>query len=151
VQGPKLIIIPLDLDEANELVERWHRHSDPVLSHKFSVGVFDVAAANVCGAAIAGRPVARGLDNGWTLEVYRVVTDGTRNACSALYGACRRIGFAMGYRRIVTYTRKDETGASLVGAGWKVVGETKGGSWDCPSRPRVTKHTGQKTLWEAQS
>ena len=148
-KGPRLIICPLDLKEANTLVAKWHRHHKPTVGHKFSVGVFTVDGGYICGAAICGRPVARFLDSGWVLEVYRVVTDGTKNACSSLYGACRRIGFAMGYQRIITYTLSSESGGSLRASGWKCVGERGGGSWNTPSRPRVDKSpTCQKMLWE---
>jgi hypothetical protein len=57
-----LRIIPLNLDEANELVRKWHRHHRPALGHKFSIGIAE--EERVCGAAIVGRPVARRLDNG---------------------------------------------------------------------------------------
>lgn len=144
----KLHIIPLDLSEANELVSRWHRHHKPTIGHKFSIGVA-TEDGEIHGAAIVGRPVARRLDNGWTAEVLRCVTDGTKNACSALYGGCRRVAFAMGYRRLLTYTLKDETGASLVAAGWKEIGSSPGRGWNVPSRPRVQKNTGQKRIWEA--
>jgi hypothetical protein len=109
-------------------------------------------AGEVRGVAIVGRPVSRALDNGLTLEVNRVATDGCPNACSALYGASWRAAKALGYRRLVTYTLEDEGGASLRGAGWRVVAERKGGSWDCPSRPRVDKHPLQgKLRWEPSS
>jgi len=145
----RLTIVPLHLDEANELVSRWHRHHKPTLSHKFSIGVADDSGA-VVGALIAGRPVARRNDNGWTLEVLRVSTDGTANACSALYGAAWRCAKAMGYKRLITYTLPSESGASLRGAGWKLVGSTPGRSWSVKSRPRVDKHPlGQKLIWEA--
>lgn len=145
-----LAIIPLTLPEANELVRRWHRHHQPVVGHKFSVGVAD--GDRVCGAAIVGRPVARGLDDGLTLEITRVVTDGTRNACSVLYGAARRACFALGYRKLVTYTLPSEGGASLRAAGYRVVAETAGGSWSCKGRPRVDKHPlDPKFRWEVSA
>jgi len=145
----KLAIVPLDLAEANELVSRWHRHHKPTVGHKFSIGVAD-ESGEVIGAAIIGRPVARRSDDGWTLEVLRVSTDGTKNACSALYGAAWRAARAMGYRRLITYTLPSEGGTSLRAAGWKLVGETPGGSWSRSSRPRVDKHPlGQKLIWEA--
>ncbi len=140
-------IIPLDLAEANKLVERWHRHHLPTLGHKFSLGV--VKEGKIVGGVIVGRPVARKLDNGLTLEVLRCVTDGTKNACSALYGASWRVARAMGYERIITYTLKDESGSSVAGAGWKFLYHTPGRSWSVPSRPRVDTHPlGQKSLWE---
>ena len=90
----------------------------------------------LCGVAIAGRPVARRLDDGLTIEILRVCTDGTYNACSVLYGACARAARAMGYRRVVTYTLESEPGTSLKAAGFKFDGEAGGLSWDVPSRPR---------------
>ena len=148
----KLDIVPLNLDEANELVRRWHRHHKPVPGAKFAVGVWCIEETFICGAAICGRPVARRLDTGWTLEVVRVATQGHANACSALYGACRRVAFALGYRRLITYTLKTEPGTSLCGAGWKCIGERGGGSWNRESRPRVdTAPLGTKLLWEVNA
>ncbi len=103
-----LRIIPLDLAEANALVERWHRHHKPVVGHKFSLGLAD--DERVCGAAIVGLPVARMLMDGETLEVRRVATDGTKNACSKLLSACRRAATALGYKRLITYTLIEEGG-----------------------------------------
>lgn len=99
-----------------------------------------------------GRPVARHYDDGTTLEVNRTCTDGTPNANSMLYGAAWRAAKALGYRRLITYTRADESGASLKAAGWKVVAQRSANKgWNCPSRPRVdtTQYGIQRTLWEA--
>lgn len=140
--------MPVRLDEANAFVEKHHRHHKPVRGMKFCVGVTD--GALVRGVAIVGRPVARGFDDGLTLEVNRVATDGTKNACSVLYGACRRVAFSLGYCRLITYTLPEEGGASLRGAGWKLLGARRGGSWHREGRPRVdTAPTQGKLLWEA--
>lgn len=80
-----LTIVPVTLAEANEFVRLHHRHHREVVGHKFSIGCAD-DFGEIVGVAIIGRPVARLLDNGWTLEVTRVATDGTEHACSALYG-----------------------------------------------------------------
>lgn len=145
----RLRIVPAELAEANEFVRQHHRHHRPVVGHKFSLAVVDEAQA-IRGVAIVGRPVARRLDNGLTLEVARVATDGCPNACSALYGAARRACFALGYLRLVTFTLSTEPGTSLVAAGWKCVGDTPGRSWSVPSRPRVDKTPLQRRLrWEA--
>lgn len=142
-----LLIVPVDLAEANAFVRQHHRHHGPVVGHKFSLGVSDGEA--IRGVAIIGRPVSRMLDDGQTLEVTRVATDGARNAASALYGAARRATFALGYRRLVTYTLPSESGASLRAAGYRCIGAAGGGSWSVPSRPRVDKHPLQKKLrWE---
>ena len=144
----KLSIVPLDLAEANEFVRLNHRHHKPAVGHKFSLGVAD-EAGQVRGVAIVGRPVARMSDNGWTLEVNRVATDGTPNACSALYGAAWRAARALGYKRLITYTLPEEGGTSLRGAGWKCLGEAGGGSWSRTSRPRVdTAPLQTKLCWE---
>lgn len=146
----RLQIVPLDLKEANALVERWHRHHKPVVGHKFSIGASPVDDPHVVGAVIVGRPVSRVLDDGWTLEVLRCVTDGTSNVCSLLYAAAWRAAKAMGYVRLITYTLASEQGGSLRAAGWKELYVTKGGSWNTKSRPRVdTAPTCQKRLWQA--
>jgi hypothetical protein len=145
----KFNIVPLPLAEANAFVEQHHRHHGRVVGHKFSLGVSD-ATNEIRGVAIVSRPVSRRLDDGLTLEITRVATDGCKDACSALYGACRRSAFALGYKKLVTYTLASEGGQSLRAAGYRVVAETPGRSWSCPSRPRVDKHPLQKKLrWEA--
>jgi hypothetical protein len=145
-----LAIVPCDLDDANEFVRQHHRHWPPVTGHKFSVAVTD--GYEIHGVAIVGRPSARFLDDGWTLEVTRNCTDGTKNAPSMLYGAACRASFAMGYRRVVTYTGKQEPGTSLRAAGFKVVGEVTGRQWDCQSRPRVLRAQLQDKLrWEREA
>lgn len=133
-----LSIVPLDLAEANALVVQMHRHHGKTIGHKFSLGCAD--GERICGAAIVGRPVARHLDDGWTLEVLRLVTDGTKNACSMLYAAAWRVARALGYRKCITYVLASETGDSVRAAGWREVGSTPGRSWSVPSRPRVDKH-----------
>jgi len=141
-------IVPIDFSEANAFVAQYHRHHKPMPGCKFCIGVSD--GEKVVGVAMIGRPVARMLDDGWTLEVNRVATDGTKNACSALYSAAWRAARAMGYRKLVTYILDSEPGTSLLAAGWKRIGEAGGGSWSRESRPRVDKHpTQSKIRWEA--
>jgi hypothetical protein len=136
--------VRIDLDEANAFVVAHHRHHGPVVGHLFSLGV--VSDGKVVGVAIVGRPVSRGRDDGMTAEVTRLCTDGTPNACSFLYGACARAAFALGFKRIGTYILASENGTSLRASGWRLIGETAGGSWSTPSRPRVDTHPLQKKL-----
>lgn len=144
-----ITVTPINLDEANAFVAEHHRHHRPVPGAKFTLAVSD-ELGKVRGVAIVGRPVARMSDNGWTLEVTRCCTDGAKNACSMLYGAAWRATKAMGFKRLITYTLPEEGGAALRGAGWKLIGEAGGGSWNRPSRPRVdTAPTQQKLLWDA--
>ncbi len=145
----RLRIIPCELAEANAFVLAHHRHHGPATGHKFSLAACSEDEV-IRGVAIVGRPVARLLDDGWTLEVTRLATDGTANACSCLYGACRRAAFALGYRRLVTYVLDSEPGVSLLAAGWKCIGVAGGGSWSRRDRPRVDKAPTQlKIRWEA--
>ena len=129
-----LTIRPITLRDANAYVAQHHRHNLPPRGHKWSLSCYD--GNRLCGVAITGRPVSRVLDDGLTIEVLRVCTDGTYNACSKLYGTCARIAKEMGYRRIITYTLLSEPGTSLKASGWKDCGEAGGGSWNTPSRPR---------------
>ena len=89
------------------------------------------------GVAIVGRPVSRYLDDSWTLEVNRLCTDGTRNACSMLYAAAWRTARAMGYHKLITYILESENGASLRAAGWKCAGRAGGLRWTGKRRPSV--------------
>jgi hypothetical protein len=144
----RLELVPIDFDEACAYVAQLHRHHEPPVGHKFSIGA--AVGGQMCGVVMVGRPVAKGAQAwGWTAEVLRLCTDGTKNACSFLYAAAWRAARAMGYRRLITYTLNTEPGTSLEASGWKKVAETKGGSWDCESRPRVDKHPTQgKFRWE---
>ena len=132
----KLKTVPLELRQANEFVNDLHRHHKPVHRDKLRVGC--AVDEKLCGVVQLARPVARGLDDGETIEVVRLCTDGTKNVCSFLYSKAARIAKELGYSRIVTYILDSETGVSLKAAGWKLDGVTRGGSWDCKSRPRAT-------------
>ena len=144
-----LTVVPISFAEANTFVAEHHRHHKPMPGVKFCIAVAD-ETGKVRGVAMVGRPVARASDNGWTLEANRVCTDGAHNACSMLYGAAWRVAKALGYRKLITYTLPEEGGTSLRAAGWKLLGERGGGSWSCPSRPRVdTAPMQAKLMWEA--
>jgi hypothetical protein len=135
----KLELVPITQDEAFEFVRQNHRHHRPPVG-----SLFQVAAAEdgkIVGVAVVGRPVARHLDkDGYTAEVTRLCTDGTRNVCSFLYSAAWRVAKNMGYRRLITYILKSESGGSLEASGWKRLYETRGGSWSNEKRPRIDKH-----------
>lgn len=140
----RLHLTRVELKEANDFVAALHRHHKPVIGHKFSLGA--VLDGKLVGVAIIGRPVSRMRDDGDTLEVTRLCTDGARNACSFLYGAAARAAFALGYKRIGTYILASEPGISLTAAGWRLIGQTKGGSWTRTNRPRTDKHPIQQKL-----
>ena len=145
-----LYAVPLSWRDAAMFTGMWHRHHRPPAGHKFSIGA--AVDGVLVGVVIVGRPVARHFDDGRTLEVAHTTTDGHRNACSFLLGHATRAAFAMGYRRVVTYTQAGESGGSLRGAGWRVVAQRPPRrGWDTPSRPREDHGTDHmpRTLWEA--
>lgn len=119
-------VVPITLAEANKFVENFHRHNKPVIGAKFAIGASD--GINLIGVAIVGRPIARAMDNGLTAEVTRccVIESAPKGACSFLYSKCWRIWQTMGGEKLITYTLQSESGASLRGAGWKIIGQTQG-------------------------
>lgn len=122
-----LEIRPCDYSTAKSFVGEHHRHNKPPAGHKFSIACYD--GERLCGVAMVGRPVGKFLDDGMTLEVNRCCTDGTRNACSKLYGASIRTAKALGYKRIFTYTLQSEPGTSLKASNWICDGEAGGTHW----------------------
>ncbi len=140
----RLEIVPVSLPEANEFVRLHHRHHRPVTGHKYSIAAAD--GEKIVGVVIISRPVSRHLDDGWTLEVTRLCTDGSRNACSMLYAAAWRAARAMGYRRLITYILESETGTSLKAAGWKCVGQAGGLRWTGKRRPSVDLYPAQMKM-----
>ena len=140
----RLELVTVDLDEANAFVHRHHRHHGAVRGYKFAIAA--AKQRHIVGVVIVGRPTSRERDDGETLEVTRLATDGTANACSFLYGAAARASFALGYKRLGTYILASENGATLKAAGWRQIGEVTGRSWSCKSRPRIDKHPLQDKL-----
>ena len=118
-------IVPIGLKEANKFIIKLHRHHKRVQGQKFSIGL--EANGALVGVAVCGRPVSRHLDTGLILEVTRLCTDGTKNACSKLYSACARIAKELGYDKIITYILESETGHSLKATGWECEAKGVGG------------------------
>ena len=143
----RLRIVPCTITQARAFVRQHHRHHRPPQSGLFAVGL--ARGDELVGAAIVGRPVARALQDGATVEVTRVCTRGDPNACSMLLAACRRTAVALGYRRVITYTLASEPGTSLRAAGWQQTATVRGRSWHCPSRPRQGGVLADKRRWEA--
>ena len=145
----KLYLSPITLREARSFVDYVHRPPKAPQG-----GLFALSACIdglIVGVAIVGRPVSRMLDDGYTAEITRLATLGNRNACSFLYGACRRAAFALGYRKVITYILDSEPGTSLNAAGFRCVGQKGGGSWSRQDRPRVDLHpTQMKLRWETE-
>lgn len=140
---------PVSLRVANAYTAEHHRHLKPARGCRFVTSVVD-DADNVRGVIVVEWPSARLLNDGYSAEVTRCATDGTRNACSKLYGAARRACLALGFRRLFTSTLPQEGGASLRAAGWIPVYVSPGGEWSRPSRGRAPAESpGGKQVWSA--
>ena len=142
-----MIARPLTLAQANELVTEMHRHHKPTRGHRFSIGAF--VDGQCVGAVIVGRPVARMVDQYAVAEVTRLVTNGTRNACSFLYGRAAQAAQAMGFDRIQTYTLPEEGGASLRAVGWACDGVLRrdGEGWTSRTGRSTDQPTTAKVRW----
>lgn len=145
-------LVHLELKQANEFVERLHRHHKRIQGHRFSLGV--EKDGKLVGVCIVGRPVGGQHQHDW-LEVTRLCTDGTRNACSFLYGAAARAGKALGYDRIQTYILQEENGASLKASNWTFERLSHPVGWHRDATAnggraarKVAEHlSGRKQLW----
>lgn len=124
-QNSKLQVRQIDFATACYFVNKHHRHNKAPIGHKFSLGCF--IGSELVGVSMCGRPVSRHLDNGNTLEINRLSTNGTRNACSKLYAASCRYAKLKGYKQVITYTLMSENGASLKGANFTLDKENAGG------------------------
>lgn len=122
-----LRIVPITYRDAAAYVNEHHRHHSAAQGCKFNISVYE--DDRMCGVAMAGRPVSRRLDDGYTCEITRVCTDGTANACSKLYGQCCKVAKAMGYKRVITYTLESEQGASLRASNFICDGKAGGTHW----------------------
>lgn len=145
-----LELVPLKRAEAQAFVNRVHRHHGAPIGDLFRVGA--QLHGELVAVGMAGRPIARAYDDGRTVEIVRVAADGTPNATSIIYSALTRSAWALGYTRVITYTEDGESGASLRGAGWRVIAQrTARRGWNTPSRPRgdETYKSVSRTLWEA--
>ncbi len=141
-------VIHVELSEANAFVERLHRHHKRIQGHRFSLGAEH--DGKIVGVAIVGRPVGGQHQGDW-VEVTRMCTDGTDNACSFLYGAVGRAAKALGFARVQTYILKEEPGTSLTASGWKFERMSHPVGWhhDGPRAARkVADHLRErKQLW----
>jgi hypothetical protein len=146
-RAARLELRPITLLKARHFIDQHHRHRRAPAAWKFGIALH--AEGELAGVIVIGRPIARRLDDGMTAEVIRCcVREDVPNGCSRLYGAGRRAVFAMGYSRLITYTLASEPGGSLRAAGFTAAAETRGETWDRPSRHRDAGDCLPKIRWE---
>lgn len=143
-----LVVLPLELREANAFIEAYHRHHKRVQGHRFSIGAY--LDGELVGCAVVGRPTS-GVDPKRVLEVTRLCSNGWPNVCSLLYSAAARAGKALGYETIQTYIFETEDGASLKASGWSFVRKAHPSGRHHKRSDRQTRNTAYvsipKTLW----
>lgn len=146
-------VVNITFAEAREFVRNFHRHNKPPVGHVFSIAASD--GALLVGVAICGRPVARALDDGHTLEVIRCCTSPSapKGSASFLYSRSWRVARSLGWAKLITYTLQSESGASLRGAGWRLIGalpERDAAGWKSRPGRAWQPVVGQaKFRWEA--
>ena len=141
-----MLAIPIELRDAQAYINKYHRHHQAAHRDKFRIAASD--GNEILVVIQVGRPVSRVLDDGRTLEVLRLCTNGDKNVCSFLYSRASRIAKEMGYSKIITYILETEKGTSLKASGWKLEADGVGGSdWNVPSRPREVEAI-QMSLFE---
>jgi hypothetical protein len=137
---------PTSVKAAMAVVRDWYRHLDAPQGAKFAVSAWK--GDRCVGVALVGLPIARKANNGWTAEVIRVASDGTRNACSFLYARAKRATQALGCRRVLTKTLPYESGASLRAVAAKELGIARAQQWDRANRRRRRRPAEPKLRWE---
>ena len=142
-------IRPITFRQASDFINLHHRHHKATVGCKFCLGLFD--DQKMIGCAVCGRPVSRVLDNGLTCEINRLCTDGTKNACSMLYGACCRVAKEMGYEKIITYILESKNGASLKASNFSCEGAAGAKHWRGKRvKPNTDLPEELKTRWSKQ-
>jgi hypothetical protein len=139
-----MTVVPISLKDANAFVEKYHRHHKPVLRCKWQIGA--MKNDNLVGVCMVGRPVARVFDHTKVIEVTRLCTDGTKNACSFLYGAAARIAKEMGYKQIQTYILESEFGSSLKASNWKDMYTVRGRQWKYYKKTKINDLFGETVI-----
>ena len=127
------------------MVDEHHRHHDEPLTWMW--GLLAWRDGWLVGVASVGLPKSRVLMERGLLEVNRLCTF-TRRRYGAASEMYRVASMLSGKQPCITYTLQTEQGVSLVEAGWVSEGPAGGGSWSCPSRPRIDHHPlERKTRW----
>lgn len=144
-----MIAVPMELKDAQAYINQYHRHHQAAHRDKFRIAAME--NGEIVGVVQVGRPVSRVLDDGKTLEVLRLCTNGKKDVCSFLYSRAARIAKEMGYQKIITYILESESGTSLRASGWSCEAVGVGGSdWNVPSRPREVEAQ-QLSLFEQKT
>ncbi len=140
----QLRICPVTFAVARQFVDRHHAHCRAPRCWRFGVAVRN--GTTLIGVAMIGNPVARGFAGRGIVEVNRLcvrrdIPAALRwNAASMLLGQAARTAEQRGWSRIITYTRVDEAGTSLIASGWKREAVVRGRGWHGGARSRSNRN-----------
>lgn len=144
----KFVSVPISQKKAKAFIDDFHRHHTASVRDIFRVAARLSDEDEIIGVAQVGRPVSCYLDDGYTLEITRLCTNGDKDACSYLYSKCARIAKEMGYRKIITYILESEPGTSLKASGFYLdQDEVGGGSWDGSQRGKSRTANEQMSMF----
>ncbi len=151
----QLELHPIAFGAARDFVARYHRHCAAPVTWRFGKAVWNGRV--MVGVVMAGNPVAPALNGRGIVEVNRLCIrrDVPRalawNAASMLYGWAAREAALRGWSKIITYTRSDEAGTSLVASGWEREAVTRGRGWHSKGRRRSNTNAFiDKVRWSKQ-
>jgi hypothetical protein len=136
----QLRVRPVAFAAARAFVGQYHAHCRPPVTWRYGYAALN--GTTLLGVVMAGNPVARAFMGRGIVEVNRLCIrrDLPRalawNCASLLYGTAAREAERRGFRRIITYSRADESGVSLVAAGWEREAVVRGRGWHSASRVR---------------
>ena len=112
--------------EARKAVADWHSHHKPHVGDIICLGAF--LGGELVAVEVLGRPISPVLDNGQTWEITRqaIGPNAPKFTSSRLHGRATRLALAAGCDLVVTYTRVDEIGSSLLASNFRPVAIVKG-------------------------
>jgi hypothetical protein len=99
-----LRVVWVSVDDADAFLTWHYRHHPPPAGALFALGIARASEDRLLGAIIAGRPVPPAQDDGATVEITRVGTDGSPHVEVALYRAVWKVVRACGYHCLITHT-----------------------------------------------
>lgn len=138
-----IVIRWIPMREAIRFIAQHHRHLPRLQGGIVALGLW--IDDDLRGVAVIGRGAR--MDRRDTAVITRLCTDGCRNGCSRLYAKTKRLAQALGFVGIKTFTRDDESGASMRAVAAAPDGKTKAGHWGRTSRPRDTVDASAKKRW----
>lgn len=123
MDNQRLRVCPVKQQDAIAFCCRHHHYiSTPYTQHIFALGLLQ--DMRLVAVIAWGRPTNRHMDDGYTLQGYRLATsERIPNAGSMLISRSIKIARLLGYRRAVTYVKTGYPGSQVRAAGGRLMDE----------------------------